>query len=150
MKRKNKGFNNSYLLLSYESQILITLINLFRVEFEKNKKFYIIIFKTMKDLICPNCKKTFKVDEAVFAELLKEELREQLNIVEKEKENAVKLAESNIRNTLQEELTKKESELSEMKSTIDKYEVEKKFIVTEAIKRIEKELDDLAKNLNAK
>lgn len=53
----------------------------------------------MKDIICPHCKKTFKVDEAGFADILKqvrdhqfeEELRERLNIAEKEKEKTVKL-----------------------------------------------------------
>ena len=70
----------------------------------------------MNDIICPNCKKTFKIDEAGFADILKqvrdhrfeEELLERLNIAEKEKESAVKLAEANIKNTLQADLAKKE------------------------------------------
>ena len=134
----------------------------------------------MQDIICPNCKKVFKVDEAGFADILKqvrdhkfeEELQERLNIAEKEKENAVKLAESNLKNTLQgelakkdkelselkaekdrnlaEQLAKKESELAEMKSKLDKAEVEKKLTVSEAIKNIEKERDDLTNNLKNK
>ena len=134
----------------------------------------------MQDIICPNCKKVFKVDEAGFADILKqvrdhkfeEELQERLNIAEKEKENAVKLAESNLKNTLQEELTKKDKELSElraekdrhlaqqlaekeaeiaeMKSKIDKSEVEKSLSVAEAVKKIEKERDDLAHDLKSK
>lgn len=134
----------------------------------------------MQDIICPNCKKIFKVDEAGFADILKqvrdhkfeEELQERLNIAEKEKENAVKLAEANLKNTLQEELVKKdkelaelktekdrslaeqlakkEVELAEMKSKIDKSEVEKKLSVTEAVKKIEKERDDLANDLRSK
>lgn len=134
----------------------------------------------MNDIICPNCKKAFKVDEAGFADIMKqvrdhkfeEELRERLSIAEKEKESAVKLAESNLKNKLQEELAKKdrdlldlkaekdrklaeqlakkEAELAEMKSKIDKSEIEKKLSVTEAVKRIEKERDDLAHNLKNK
>jgi len=134
----------------------------------------------MNDIICPNCKKAFKVDEAGFADIMKqvrdhkfeEELRERLSIAEKEKESAVKLAESNLKNKLQEELAKKdrdlldlkaekdrklaeqlakkEAELFEMKSKIDKSEIEKKLSVTEAVKRIEKERDDLAHNLQNK
>lgn len=134
----------------------------------------------MNDIICPNCKKVFKVDEAGFADILKqvrdhkfeEELRERLNIAEKEKESAVKLAESNLKNTLQDELAKKdkelaelraekdrslakqlaekEAELAEMKSKIDKAEVEKKLCVTEAVKKIEKERDNLASDLKSK
>ncbi len=134
----------------------------------------------MKDIICPHCKKTFKVDEAGFADILKQvrdnqfeqELHERLEIAEREKDNAVKLAESNFKNTLQEEvakkekeliklksekdnelfqaLTKKESEIAEMKSKIDKAEVEKRLAVTEEVKKIEKERDDITSELKSK
>ena len=134
----------------------------------------------MNDIICPHCKKVFKVDEAGFADILKQvrdhvfdkELHERLELAEKEKENAIKLAESNLKNTLQEELTKKdkelaelraendrnlaeklakkESELAEMKSKLDKADVEKKLSVTEAVKNIEKERDALAGELKSK
>ena len=146
--------------------------NEFFEEIEKASKEY---FDKKKE-----SKKVFKVDEAGFADILKqvrdhkfeEELQERLNIAEKEKENAVKLAESNLKNTLQEELAKKdkelselraekdrnlaeqlakkEAELAEMKSKIDKAEVEKKLSVTEAVKQIEKERDDLANDLKSK
>jgi len=134
----------------------------------------------MNDIICPNCKKAFKVDEAGFADILKqvrdhqftEELQKRLNIAEKEKENAVKLAEANIKNALQANLAKKEtelteikakkdhelaeldakkeSELAEMKSKINNAELEKKLAVTEAVNKIEKERDELAGNLKSK
>jgi hypothetical protein len=134
----------------------------------------------MKDIICPNCKKAFKVDEAGFADILKqvrdhqfqEELENRLNLAEKEKENAVKLAEANLKNSLQELLSKKEkeiielkanndkqlrdlisnkeAEISEMKSKINNAELEKKLSVTEAIQKIEKERDDLLYTLKNK
>ena len=136
--------------------------------------------KNMNEIICPNCKKTFKVDEAGFAEILKqvrdhqfdEELQNRLKIADKEKENAVKLAEANITNSLQENLAKKnneitelkaknelklaeqlaikESEISVMKSKIDKAEIEEKLKVTEAVKAIEKERDGLVNDLKTK
>lgn len=134
----------------------------------------------MQDIICPNCKKVFKVDEAGFADILKqvrdhqfeEELRKRLDIAEKEKENAIKLAEANITNTLQKDLAKretelaelkankdrelieleakKEAELAEIKSRIDNAELEKKLAVTEAVNKIEKERDELAGELKSK
>ncbi|MDP1760162.1 MAG: DUF2130 domain-containing protein, partial [Candidatus Woesebacteria bacterium] len=112
----------------------------------------------MNDIVCPNCKKVFKVDEAGFADILKqvrdhqfeEELRERLNIAEKEKENAIKLAEANITNTLQKDLAKKESELAEIKSKITNAELEKKLAVTEAVNKVEKERDELAGELKSK
>jgi len=62
----------------------------------------------MQDIKCPHCGKAFKVDEAGFADILKQvrdhqfdkEIHERLELAEKEKEGAVKLAESNLKNTL--------------------------------------------------
>jgi hypothetical protein len=112
----------------------------------------------INEIICPNCKKAFKIDEAGFADILKQvrdnhfekELEDRLNIAEKEKENAVKLAEANIKSSLQEDIVKKDRELAEMKSRIDKAEVEKKLSVTEALNSVEKERDDLKVKLQSK
>jgi len=134
----------------------------------------------MNEIICPNCKKAFKVDEAGFADIVKqvrdhqfqEELENRLNLAEKEKENAVKLAEANLKNKLQEELANKEKELIELKAKtakdlaeklaiketelasarakLENAENEKKLSVSEAVKAIEKERDDLANSLNSK
>jgi len=134
----------------------------------------------MNEIICPNCKKAFKVDEAGFADILKqvrdhkfeEEINQRLALAEKEKENAVKLAEANIKNSLQEtiakkdnELTelkaksdthlantlaKKETEIAELKSKIHNSEIEKKLALSEATKNIEKERDALANKLENK
>lgn len=117
----------------------------------------------MNEIICPNCKKAFKVDEAGFADILKqvrdhqfeEEILNRLALAEKEKESAVKLAEANIKNSLQEQLSKKDQELAELKaqkenellklkSKIDNAEVEKKLAINEATQKVEKERDELA------
>ena len=134
----------------------------------------------MNDIKCPHCKKVFKVDEAGFADILKQvrdhqfekELHERLELLEREKEHAVKLTESNLRNLFQgelakkdrelaevkaqkdrslaEQLMKKDRELAEMQSYMEKSEVEKKLTVAEAVKEIEKERDDLASSLRNK
>lgn len=112
----------------------------------------------MNEIICPNCKKVFKVDEAGFADILKqvrdhqfeEELQKRLDLAENEKINAVKLAEANLKNLLQGDLAKKESEISALTAKIQKAEIEKKLAVTEAIKVVEKERDDLANDINNK
>ena len=131
----------------------------------------------MNEIICPNCKKIFNIDEAGFADILKqvrdhqfqEELQTRLNIAEKEKESAVELAEAKFKNSLQEDLAKKdteiielraknerelanqlarkESEIAGMKSKIDNAEIEKKLSVTEATQKIEKERDQLVNDL---
>jgi hypothetical protein len=134
----------------------------------------------MNDIICPNCKKVFKVDESGFADILKqvrdhqfdEELKNRLTLAEKEKENAVKLAEANLKNSLQEDLAKKdkeiielqaknerelsqqlakkEAEIAEMKSKIEKAEIETKLTVTTALLSIEKERDQLVNEVKNK
>ena len=104
----------------------------------------------MKDIKCPHCKKTFKVDEAGFADILKQvrddqfekELHERVAIAKKEQESAIKLAEANIKNSTQADLAKKDSEIAVMKSKIDSAEIGKKLAVTEAVNSVEKERDD--------
>ena len=64
----------------------------------------------MNEIICPNCKKAFKVDEAGFADILKqvrdhqfeEELTNRLVLAEREKQNAVELAKANLKSAMQE------------------------------------------------
>ena len=123
----------------------------------------------MNEIICPNCKKAFKVDEAGFAAIVKqvrdhqfqEELENRLNLAEKEKESAVKLAEANLKSVLQEDLNKKdkelleklaakEAEIAQIKSKLDSAELERKLSVTEAVQKIEKERDDLANTIKNK
>ena len=112
----------------------------------------------MKDIICPHCKKTFKVDEAGFADILKQvrddqfekELHERVAIAKKEQESAVKLAEANIKNSTQADLAKKDSEIATMKSKIDSAEIGKKLAVTEAVNSVEKERDDFKVKLHNK
>lgn len=134
----------------------------------------------MNEIICPNCKKAFKVDEAGFADILKqvrdhqfeEELLNRLNLAEKDKESAVKLAEANIRNSLQEQLSKKDKELAELKAQselalseklntketeitqlkakLENIEVEKKLALNEAVQKIQKERDSLENDLKTK
>lgn len=123
----------------------------------------------MQDLTCPNCKKAFKVDEASFTDILKQvrdrefekELHERLELLEKDKESAVKLAEANTKNALQNDLAKKDAEIAKLKaekdaevnklqSKIESATTEKKLAVTEAVSKIEKERDDLKTKLQGK
>ena len=131
----------------------------------------------MNEIICPNCQKAFKVDEAGFADILKqvrdhkfeEELQNRLHLAEQEKVNAIKLAEANLKNALQAELANKDKEiiqlkanserklseqlagketlLSEMKAKLENAEIQKKLSVTEAVQKIEKERDELVNNI---
>jgi len=133
----------------------------------------------MNEIICPNCKKAFKVDEAGYADILKqvrdhqfeEELQNRLDLAEKDKITAIALAEANLRNSLQEQLAKKDSELSALKakniselakqlaekeaeiskanSIIQNAEIVKQLEVSQAVMAIEKERDMLANDLKS-
>lgn len=80
----------------------------------------------MNEIICPNCKKAFKVDEAGFADILKQvrdhQFEEELS---NRLDNAVKLAEANTRNLLQEELAKRDREITELKAKSQSELIEK-------------------------
>lgn len=134
----------------------------------------------MNEIICPNCSTAFKIDEAGFSEIVaqvknqqfEEELQTRLDLAEKDKVNAIQLAEANLKNALQEDLAKKENEIislkaqsaqnlaeklaqketeiAEMKANIQKAELDKKLAVSEATRKIEKERDGLANDLKMK
>ncbi len=68
-------------------------------------------------ITCPNCKTAFKVDEAGFADILKQVRdREFEKELTNRLESAVQLAEANIKNDLQKELAQKDKQLSELKA----------------------------------
>lgn len=112
----------------------------------------------MNEIICPHCKKAFKVDEAGYADILKqvrdqkfeEEIHARLQLAEQSKIDAVRLAEANVKNTIQQTLSEKERELAELKAKMEKAEMQKKIDISEAVKIIEKERDDLANKIQNK
>lgn len=134
----------------------------------------------MNKIVCPNCKKAFELDEAGFADILKQvrddafnnDIQERERMFATEKENAIKLAEITLKNALQSDIAKKdielaelkakkdrelaeldakkEAELAEMKSRITNAEMEKKLAVTEAVISVEKERDELTSKLKNK
>ena len=109
----------------------------------------------MKEIICPSCKKAFEVDQAGFSDIVKQvrddqfdkELKILVGQAEKEKENAVKLAEADLRKITQDEIGKKEKEIIVLQAKVHNTELEKKISVSDAIKAIEKERDDLTNSV---
>ncbi len=134
----------------------------------------------MNDIICPHCNKAFKVDESGFTDILRQvrnsefdkEIKERLAIAEREKASAVQLAEANLKSSVQQELLKKEQqiieitaknerelieqlaqkdqEMADLRAKIEQGELEKKLLVSESIKNIEKERDELKNELKNK
>ncbi|MDD2367964.1 MAG: DUF2130 domain-containing protein [Sulfuricurvum sp.] len=106
----------------------------------------------MNEIICPHCGKAFKIDEAGYADILKQvrdsafekQLHERLELAEKDKQYALQLAEGKLSSELQKASSAKESEIQELKSLIGKNEMMQQLAVSEALKVIEKERDELA------
>jgi len=109
----------------------------------------------MNEIICPHCGKAFKVDEAGYADILKQvrdsefekQLHERLELAEREKENAVELVKNKAGNEMQKAAAAKDAEIQELKAKLDAGEVQRKLAVTEALGAVEKERDALANQL---
>lgn len=133
----------------------------------------------MNEIICPHCKKAFKIDEAGFADILKQvrdhefakELHEREELLKADKESAVRLAEEKTKNALKDELSKKDAEVASLRAEkelvvselnsqkdaeiarlqakVDSADTDRKLAVTEAVTKVEKERDDLGNKLQS-
>ena len=88
----------------------------------------------MHEIKCPNCNKTFKVDEASYAAILSqvhtqefdEEIHEKLKQIEQQHKTELELQEEKLKSEHQQELSKKESEISALKTSLDNKDNEAK------------------------
>ena len=109
----------------------------------------------MHEIICPHCHKAFKIDEAGYADILKQvrdgdfekQLNERLELAEREKQGAIALAEAKVTNALQKTAAAKDTEIQALKAQLDAGEVARKLAVTEALGAVSKERDALANEL---
>ena len=109
----------------------------------------------MHEIICPHCSKAFKIDEAGYADILKQvrdgefeqQLHERLELAEQDKRNAVELAKTKVASEMQRVSIAKDSEIQELKARLDAGEVTRKLAVTEALSTVEKQRDTLANEL---
>ena len=109
----------------------------------------------MNEIICPHCGKAFKVDEAGYANILKQvrdkdfdaQLHERLELAEKTKLDAVELAKEKLARELQVEAQQKEATISELKAQLNAGKTEKELAVSGAVSKIEKERDELLSQL---
>lgn len=109
----------------------------------------------MHEIICPHCKKAFKIDEAGYADILKQvrdhefeqQLHERLELAEQDKRNAVDLATTRVTSELEKAAAVKDAEIKGLKVRLDAGEVTQKLAVTEALSALEKERDTFASEL---
>jgi len=109
----------------------------------------------MHDIICPHCKKAFKIDESGYADILKQvrdndfekQLNERLELAEKDKQNALALARTEAQANLEKSASAKDAEIQALKAQIDAHATERKLAVANALNETEKERDALANEL---
>ncbi len=109
----------------------------------------------MNEIICPHCEKAFKIDEAGYAEILKQvrdhefeqELQERLELAEQQKQSAFDLARANDAQKTQQVLTAKDSEIQDLRAKIEAGDAQKKLAVTQALSAVEKQRDALVSEL---
>jgi len=109
----------------------------------------------MHEIICPHCSKAFKIDEAGYADILKQvrdgafeqQLHERLELAAQDKRNAVELAQAQAASQMQKSAVAKDSEIQALKAKLDAGEVARKLAVTEALSDVQKERDALANEL---
>lgn len=141
----------------------------------------------MHEITCPHCHKQFSLDGAGYASILKQvrdaefdqQLRERLELAEREKRDAVELAKAKVAaakeaelqelkvrleagevtqklavaeaaNVLKGEAASKDAEIERLKSELKVAETARQLAVTTAVGAVEKQRDDLARNLEAK
>jgi hypothetical protein len=109
----------------------------------------------MHEIICPHCGKAFKIDEAGYANILKQvrdtefekQLHERLDLAEKDKRSAIELATTKVAVELQKTSAAKDTEIQELKARLDASEMSQRLAVTQALTSVEKERDTLASEL---
>jgi hypothetical protein len=109
----------------------------------------------MHEIICPHCRKAFKIDEAGYADILKQvrdsafeqQLHERLELAEKDKRNALELAATQAAREQLKAASAQDAVIQDLKARLDAGEVSRKLAVAEALGAVEKQRDSLANEL---
>jgi hypothetical protein len=91
----------------------------------------------MHEITCPHCHKAFKIDDAGYADILKQvrdsdfekQLHDRLELAEQDKRNAVELTESRAATEVQKVVSAKDAELANLKAQLEKAEQDKQTAV---------------------
>jgi hypothetical protein len=109
----------------------------------------------MNEIICPHCQKAFKIDEAGYADILKQvrnadfeqQLHDRLELAEREKATAIELAKAQLSAELQRGSAGKDAEIKELQERLRSGEVAQKLAVTEALSPKDAEIEQLKAKL---
>jgi len=109
----------------------------------------------MNEIRCPHCGKAFTIDEAGYADIVRQvrtsefeqELHDRLDLAERDKQSAIELAQTRAANEAQKAAAAKDSEIQELKARLDASAIAQRLAVTEALSVVEKERNELKSGL---
>ncbi len=104
----------------------------------------------MNDITCPHCGKAFKIDEAGYADILKQvhdrefenELHERLEIESQKNQVEVKLAEVKVAKEADTKIAKKDVEIERLKAELKASHISQQLALKEALVAVENERDE--------
>ena len=91
----------------------------------------------MHEIKCPHCGKTFTVDEAGYADIVKQvrdsefekQLHERLELADQDKQKALELAETKAASELQKAAAAKDTEIQELKAKLETGDVQQLSLI---------------------
>jgi hypothetical protein len=112
----------------------------------------------MHEIKCPNCGKTFNLDDAGYADILSQvrnaafdkALHERLELAEHDKKTAIELATTKVASEMEMKAAQKDQEIARLNQELKSTDVVKQLALKEALSEVEKERDDLKRDLEAK
>ena len=109
----------------------------------------------MREIICPHCLKAFKIDEAGYADILKQvrdsdfeqQLHDRLELAERDKQNAIELAKAKAASEFQQTAASKDAEIQGLQAKLDSMTIVQQLAITKAVIEVERERDTLKSGL---
>lgn len=111
----------------------------------------------MNEIICPHCQKAFKIDEAGYADIVKQirdrefesRLKERLDAAHRDAEGAKRLAEAEAKTRLDAATAAKDLEMEKLRGQLSNAATEQSLKVQEATAALERERDQLKNKLDS-
>jgi hypothetical protein len=109
----------------------------------------------MNQIKCPKCGESFTMDEAGYADILKQvrdedfekTLHERLELADQSKKTEIALAESRLTQSLAAQAAKRDADIAELKAQVAATKTEKELAIQQAVGQIEKQLIELKGDL---
>ena len=110
----------------------------------------------MPEIVCPKCGTAFTIDKAGYADILKQvrdkdfdrQLHERLEQAERENSRIRELDQAQAEQTLQKTKSAKDAQIQELQAKLESEQAAKELAVSEALRKVEKEKDDLSAKLD--